>query len=227
VRGMREERGRRETHEYWSKVSSTSEPVSPPLPIWGSSADDLTRNLFTPAPYLRSFSANSAYYLFRIRTQDQNIIPTQEPRPNGVPQTQYWDRRCPRCLERHLGSEAHLYLSFTVTSPLAHPLISELRVRFQWDGFTQQQQMALLLGTMPQDPVDQRHKQWFRTILPQCHALAARITLTVQKELQMLAVQTGGSAGQLRAAAIAPQVVAGGALIQVPSPMTMSSEDEE
>jgi hypothetical protein len=46
--------------------------------------DDLSRNLFTPAPYLRSFSADSAYYLFRIRTQDQNIIPTQEPRPNGV-----------------------------------------------------------------------------------------------------------------------------------------------
>ena len=72
--------------------------------------DDLTRNLFTPAPYLRSFSADSAYYLFRIRTQDQNIIPTQEPRPNGVPQTQYGDRRCPLCPGRHLGSEAHLYL---------------------------------------------------------------------------------------------------------------------
>jgi len=72
--------------------------------------------------------------------------------------------------------------------------------------------MALLLGTMPQAPVDQRHKQWFRTMLPQCHALAARITLTVQKELQMLAVKTGVSAGQLRAAASASQGVASGAL---------------
>ena len=45
---------------------------------------DLYRNLFTPAPYLRSFSADSAFYLFRLRTQDQNIIPTQEPRPNGL-----------------------------------------------------------------------------------------------------------------------------------------------
>jgi len=87
--------------------------------------------------------------------------------------------------------------------------------------------MALLLGTMPQDPAAQRHKQWFRTILPQCHAQAARITLTVQKELQMVAVQTGVSAGQLRAAASAFHVAAGGALIQAPSPMTMSSEDEE
>jgi hypothetical protein len=189
--------------------------------------DDLSRNLFTPAPYLRSFSADSAYYLFRIRTQDQNIIPTQEPRPNGVPQTQYGDRRCPLCPGRHLGSEAHLYLSCPVTSPLAHPLISEFRDRFPWDGFTQHQQMALLLGTMPQDSVDQRHKQWFRTMLPQCHALAARITLTVQKELQMLAVKTGVSAGQLRAAASASQGVASGALLQIPSPMTMSSEDEE
>ncbi len=189
--------------------------------------DDLPRNLFTPSPYLRSFSADSAYYLFRIRTQDQNIIPTQEPRPNGVPQTQYGDRRCPLCPGRHLDSEAHLYLSCTVTSPLTYPLIAELHARFTWDGFTQHQQMALLLGTMPQDPVAQRHEQWFRTILPQCHALAARITLTVQKELQRLAVQTGVSAGQLRASASASQVVASGALIQIPSPMTMSSEDEE
>ena len=72
-----------------------------------------------------------------------------------------------------------------------------------------------------------RHKQWFGTMLPQCHALAARITLTVQKELQMLAVKTGVSAGQLRAAASASQGVASGALLQIPSPMTMSSEDEE
>ena len=63
-----------------------------------------TVTVTTPAPYLRSFSADSAYYLFRIRTQDQNIIPTQEPRPNGVPQTQYGDRRCPLCPGRHLGS---------------------------------------------------------------------------------------------------------------------------
>jgi hypothetical protein len=51
--------------------------------------------------------------------------------------------------------------------------------------------------------------------------------LTVQKELQMLAVKTGVSAGQLRAAASASQGVASGALLQIPSPMTMSSEDEE
>jgi len=49
----------------------------------------------------------------------------------------------------------------------------------------------------------------------------------VQKELQMLAVQTGVSAGQLRAAASASQKAASGVLIQAPSPMTMSSEDEE
>ena len=125
------------------------------------------------------------------------------------------------------GQEAHLYLSCPVTSLLAHPLISELRGHFPWDGFTQHQQMALLLGTMPQAPVDQRHKQWFRTMLPQCHALAARITLTVQKELQMLAVKAGVSAGQLRAAVCASQGVASGALLQIPSPMTMSSEDDE
>ena len=114
--------------------------------------DDLTRNLFTPAPYLRSFSADSAYYLFRIRAQDQNIIPTQEPRPNGVRQTQYMDRRCPLCPGRQLGSEAHFYLACPRTSSLADPLIAELRTRFPWDGYTQHQQVAVLLGTMPREP---------------------------------------------------------------------------
>jgi hypothetical protein len=102
-----------------------------------------------------------------------------------------------------------LYLLCPVTSPLAHPLISELCCHFPWDGFTQHQQMALLLGTMPQEPVDQRHKQWFRMMLPQCHALA----LTVQKELQMLEVQAEVSAGLLRAAATASNGVRSGALI--------------
>ena len=62
---------------------------------------------------------------------------------------------------------------------------------------------------------------------PPRHALAARITLTVQKELQMLAVQAGVLAGQLRATASTSQVAASGVLIQAPSPTTMSSEDEE
>ena len=104
-----------------------------------------------------------------------------------------------------LAHPAHLYYN-------SSHLRAELRGHFPWDGFTQHQQMALLLGTMPQAPVDQRHKQWFKTMLPQCHALAARITLTVQKELQMLAVRAGVSAGQLRAAASASHGVASGAL---------------
>jgi hypothetical protein len=179
--------------------------------------------------------------LFRIRTQDQNIIPTQEPRPNGVLQTQYMDRRCPLYpgrklgseahlrgvegrrarqsiaidqngtrLGRKLGSEAHLYLSCPVTSSLADPLIAELRTRFPWDGYTQHQQMAVLLGTIPQEPFVQHHKQWFRTMLPRCHALAVQLTLTVQKELQMSAAKAGMTAGQLRAAFSAPQATAGG-----------------
>jgi hypothetical protein len=182
-------------------------------------------NLFTPAPpicvvYRPIRHTSFSEFALKIRTSSLR-------RPNGVPQTQYGDRRCPLCPERQLGSEAHLYLPCAVTSPLVHPLISELRVRFPWDGYTQQQQMALLLGTLPQDPVAQRHQQWFRTILPQCHALAARITLTVQKELQMLAVQTGMSAGQLRAAASASKVTASGVLLQAPSSTTLTSEDEE
>jgi hypothetical protein len=189
--------------------------------------DDLTRNMFTPAPYLRSFSADSAYYLFRIRTQDQNIIPTQEPRPNGVRQTQYMDRRCPLCPGRQLDSEAHFYLSCPVTSSLADPLIAELRTRFPWDGYTQHQQIAVLLGTMPREPQVQHHKQWFTTILPRCHALAAQLTLTVQKEIQISAIKAGITADQLRAAFSASPAIAGGVLLLVPSPVAMSPSDEE
>ena len=187
--------------------------------------DDLTRNLFTPAPYLCSFSADSAYYLFRIRTQDQNIIPTQEPRPNGVRQTQYMDRRCPLCPGRQLGSEAHLYLSCPVTSSLADPLIAELRTRFPWDGYTQRKQVAVLLGTMPREPQVQHHGQWFMAFLPRCHALAAQLTLTVQKKLQISATRVGITVDQQRAAFSAPP--AGGVLLLVPSPMAMSPSDEE
>ena len=52
--------------------------------------DDFARNQSEPVhpspPYLRSLSADSAYQLFRIRTQDQNIIPTQTQRsaPNTI-----------------------------------------------------------------------------------------------------------------------------------------------
>ena len=74
--------------EVWRRKVLTD---SPPLPAGqvpegrmsafvNHTYADLSRNLFTPAPYLRSFSADSAFYLFRLRTQDQNIIPTQEPR---------------------------------------------------------------------------------------------------------------------------------------------------
>jgi len=248
---------------------------------------------------------------------DQNVIPTQEPRPNGVLQTQYMERRCPLCPGKKLGSVAHLYLSCRVTSSLADP-------RFPWDVFTQHQQMTVLLGTTPQEPQVQHHKQWFMTILPRCHALAAQLTawwvglapitlefwvrfpnernqgkqahpvlkyrvlhgshsffhtislspaftrvrdgqtsphrprlvvsrstcpplsspphsnsfvigptvikhtltLTVQKELQISA-KAGMTAGQLRATFSAPPAMVGGVRIRVPSPVAMSTSDEE
>jgi hypothetical protein len=103
------------------------------------------------------------------------------------------DRRCPLCPGSKLGSEAHLYLSCPLTSSMADPLIAELRTLFPWDVYTQHQQMAVLVGTMPQV---QHHKQWFMTILPRCHALAVQLTLTVQKELQISAVKAGMTARQ-------------------------------
>ena len=188
---------------------------------------DLSRNLFTPAPYLRSFSADTAYYLFQIRTQDQNIIPTQKPRPNGMRQSQYLERRCPPCPGRSLGSEAHLYLSCPCVSTLADPLIGELLAGLPWDGYTIHQQMAVLLGTMPHGLRVKHHKQLILTILPQCHALAARLTLTVQKEIQVAAARAGMTADHLRAVFSVPPVTAGGTPIRVPSPEVMGSSDEE
>jgi hypothetical protein len=137
------------------------------------------------------------------------------------------DRRCPLCPGRKLGSEAHLYLSCPVTSLLADPLIAELRTRLPWDECTQHQQMAVLLGTMTQEPQVQHHKQWFMTILPRCHALAAQLALTVQKELQISATKAGMTADQLGAAFSAPPAIAGGVLLMVPSPVAMSSSEEE
>ncbi len=65
------------------------------------------------------------------------------------------------------------------------------------------------------------------TILPWCHALAAQLTLTVQKELQISEIKAGITADQLRAAFSAPPVIAGGVLLLVPSPVAMSPSYEE
>ena len=70
-------------------------------------------------------------------------------------------------------------------------------------------------------------KQWLTTILPRCHALAAQLTLTVQKEIQISAIKAGITADQLRAASSAPPAIAGGVLLLVPSPVAMSPSDEE
>ena len=70
-------------------------------------------------------------------------------------------------------------------------------------------------------------KQWFTNILPRCHALAAQLTLTVHKEMQISAIKVGMSADQLRAAFSAPPAIAGGVLLLVPSPVAMSPSDEE
>ena len=54
------------------------------------------------------------------------------------------------------------------------------------------------------------------------------MTLTVLKELQMSAAKAEMTTGQLRGAFSAPQVTAGGGVpIQAPSPVAMSSSDEE
>jgi hypothetical protein len=73
-----------------------------------------------------------------------------------------------------------------------------------------------------------QHNQWILTILPQCRALTARPTLTVQKEIQVaVAARAGMTADHLRAAFSVPPVTAGGNPTRVPSPEGMGSSDEE
>jgi hypothetical protein len=71
------------------------------------------------------------------------------------------------------------------------------------------------------------HTQWILTILPQCYALAAKLTLTVQKEIQVAAARAGMTADHLRAVFSVPPVTAGGTPIRhVPSPEAMGSGEE-
>jgi hypothetical protein len=81
--------------------------------------------------------------------------------------------------EGSLGNESHLYLSCPCVSTLADTLIVEFRARLPWDAYTKHQQMAVLLKTMSHGLRVNQHKQWILTILPQCHALAAKLTITV------------------------------------------------
>jgi hypothetical protein len=59
------------------------------------------------------------------------------------------------------------------------------------------------------------------------HDAKLRLTLTMQKEMEISAARAGMSADQLRAVLSAPPAMAEGALLQVPSPVTMSSRDED
>ncbi len=85
----------------------------------------------------------------------------------------------------------------------------------------------MLLGTMPHVFRAKYHKQWILNILPQCHVLAARLTLTVQKEIQAAAARAGMTADHLRAIFSVPPLTAGGTPIRVPAPQAMGSSDEE
>jgi hypothetical protein len=67
-----------------SKVAATLPPQGRMAAFVNHLYDDLARNR-TCSPQHPICVASPAYYLFRIRTQDQNIIPSQDPRPNGVP----------------------------------------------------------------------------------------------------------------------------------------------
>ena len=138
------------------------------------------------------------------------------------------DRRCPLCPGRQLGSEAHFYLSCPLTSSLADPLIAELGTRLPWDGYTQHQQVAVLLGTMPREPQLQHHKavvhDYSATV--SCpsgatHAHGAERNANIGDQSRDVG---GPTESRFHGA---PPAIAGGVLLLVPSPVAMSPSDEE
>ena len=140
-----------------------------------------------PAPYLRCFSVESAFYLFRMRTQDHLTIPTQNPRPNGVRQTEYSDRQCPLCPRGQLGNEAHYYFVCPSTTLLAQPLISIVRARLPWTSYSQHQRLAVLLGTLPHTLRVKDHKAWISGVLPMCHQVATQISRCIDRSVHTTA----------------------------------------
>jgi hypothetical protein len=54
-----------------------------------------------------------------------------------------------------------------------------------------------------------------------------KLTLTVQKEMQIASARAGMTPDQLRAVLSEPLVMAGGLPVRVPSPEVMSSSDED
>ena len=86
--------------------------------------------------------------------------------------------------------------------------------------------MAVLLGTIPHGLQVKFHKAWIATILPSCHGLAAKITGTVQRDIQEAALGAGMTAEQLRAHFSTPLTSAGGLPLRLPSPEIPSDEDQ-
>ena len=188
---------------------------------------DLSRNLFTPAPYLRCFSVESAFYLFRMRTQDHLTVPTQNPRPNGVRQTEYNQRQCPLCPRGQLGNEAHYYFVCPSTTALAQTLISIVRARLPWASYSQHQRLAVLLGTLPHTLKVKDHKEWILGVLPICHQVATQITRCIDKSVHTTAQSMHMTGDQLRAVFSQPLATVGGLPLHVPAPVSSDSEEED
>ena len=142
-------------------------------------------------------------------------------------QTEYNDRHCPLCPRGHLGNETHYYFSCPTTSALAQPLISILRARLPWASYSQHQRLAVLLGTLPHTLKVKEHKYWIEHVLPQCHSVAAQISMCIDKSVHTTAQSMNLTGDQLRSLFSQPLATAGGLPLHVPTATMMDSEDEE
>ena len=162
-----------------------------------------------------------------MRTQDHLTVPTQNPRPNGVRQTEYNQRQCPLCHRGQLGNEANYYFVCPSTTALAQTLISIVRARLPWASYSQHQRLAVLLGTLPHTLKVKDHKEWILGVLPICHQVATQITRCIDESVHTTAQSMHMTGDQLRAVFSQPLATVGGLPLHVPAPVSSDSEEED
>ena len=71
------------------------------------------------------------------------------------------------------------------------------------------------------------HKYWIEQVLPQCHSVAAQISMCIDKSVHTTAQSMNLTGDQLRSLFSQPLATAGGLPLLVPTATMTDSEDDE
>jgi hypothetical protein len=129
--------------------------------------------------------------------------------------------------ERNQGKQAHPVLKYRVlhgSHSFFHTISLSPAFTSVRDGQTSPHRPRLVVSRSTCPPLSSPPHSNSFVIGPT--VIKHTLTLTVQKELQISA-KAGMTAGQLRATFSAPPAMVGGVRIRVPSPVAMSTSDEE